>query len=78
MTSAADQAQALTVAHRLVCCGARKGAAQVLFHAALMAQRESAQLRDLSQRPVFGRRAVAAPHSEPANDHGAVSPSSTA
>lgn len=65
---ATDQTQAVRVAQGLANLGASRGAGLVLFHAALQAQSEAAQVGDLAQRSVFGRR-KAAPHPHAANDH---------
>lgn len=64
---AADQAEVLSVAHRLHACGARLGASQVLFNA--LSQGQAAQAGDLPQRPAFGRRVKAAEQPHAANDH---------
>ena len=66
---ATDQTQVLATIGDLLAVGARRGAAQILFNAALIAQREAAEVRDLSQRPAFGRRVKAAPEPHAANDH---------
>lgn len=65
---ATDQSQVLGLVGDLLAAGARRGAAQVLFNANLIAQREAAEVRDLSQRAVFGRRVKAQPQPHAAND----------
>lgn len=57
---------ALPAARRLLGLGARMGAAQVLFYAAI--QRQAAEVTNLPQRP-FGRRVKPQPKPHAANDH---------
>lgn len=72
------QSQALATVEDLLRLGARLGARQVAFNAAIQAQRQAAQVRDLVERHALRRADKPAPHSAPANDHGPISPSSTA
>ena len=74
---ATDQTQVLGLVGNLLSIGARRGAAQVLRNANLIAQREAAEVRDLSQSPVFGRR-EAAPDPHPLNDNHSPASSTTA
>ena len=70
----ADQSQVTAVARWLLRSGARRGATQVLFNAAL--QRQAAEERDRTEWTPSGRiplRRKPAEQPDPANDH--VAPS---
>ena len=62
-----DQPEMIAAAGRLVRLHAFRGAARVLFNAAV--QRQAAEVTDLSQRPAFGRRVKPTEHPAAANDH---------
>ena len=65
--SSVDQTQVLTLIDGLLRSGCVLGARQVASNA--LAQAEAAEMRDLLQRPAFGRRVKPAPHPHAANDH---------
>jgi len=63
-----DRIQMLAVVNDLLAVGAHRGAALIRFYATMIAQRETAEVRDLPERP-FGRRVKAKPNPDAANDH---------
>lgn len=71
MRPSTDELQVIPLARRLIDGRAFRGAATVLFHAAL--QRQAAEVRQLTEWTPQGRlplRRKPAEHSDAANDHG--------
>lgn len=64
-----DKSQVIATVGDLLAVGAKAGAARILFNASLIAQREAAEVKHLSQRPAFGRRVKPTEHPHAANDH---------
>lgn len=65
--SSVDQTQVLALIDGLLRSGCVVAAQKVVSNA--LAQAEAAEVRDLIQRPPFGRRVEPKPHPHAANDH---------
>lgn len=65
--SSVDQTQVLALIDGLLCSGCVLGAQTVASNA--LAQIYAAEVRDLLQRPAFGRRVKTVPKPDAANDH---------